>query len=157
MVEDRKARLAALTAAAQKTGRGGSGVHNDDNDTTHKKGESKIKFRNYVPNDESLDKAQQPPSSKRKRLSEQENHSPMAHEETKKEDRTEQKEKSELELALEQAKADASVLNQASQSTSSFVEQQQAPNDGGVMSSSSSIKPLDQNTFVRLRRKDLHW
>ena len=112
MTEDRKARLAALTAAAKKSGRTNptestsSELEKQSDIPTTKT----INFRNYVPKDGNLDKA----DSLTKRLKRSSGEDIDAENDVgAKEDS-----KTELELALEEAKKDAAILRDASQTSS---------------------------------------
>jgi coiled-coil domain-containing protein 12 len=110
MVEDRKARLAALAAARAASAAPKESTQSESAETLTKGGDDtkkQINFRNYVPKDETLDKSE--PPTKRKRVSDKsdgaDNDPSIPKEDVK----------TELELALEEAKADTAVLNEASQ------------------------------------------
>jgi len=105
MSEDRKARLAALAArAGRKRNEENPAEGNDkdvamDGDGANDEEEAQkktVNFRNYAPQDESLEKNKEEPPSKRPRQEEQKDEKIV-------------KEKSELEQALKDAKADAAV------------------------------------------------
>jgi coiled-coil domain-containing protein 12 len=107
MSEDRKARLAALAARAgrkrnEENPAPAEGNDKDvamDGDGANDEEEAQkktVNFRNYAPQDESLEKNKEEPPSKRPRKEEQK-------------DEKKVEEKSELEKALKDAKADAAV------------------------------------------------
>ena len=108
MAEDRKARLAALASRAGRRNQNDQGDSAaadiiEENENSQPKGFEKktVKFRNYAPKDESLDKAiQEQPAAKRMKQNDDDA------------GKVQKEEKSELEKALTEAKVDAALLTQ---------------------------------------------
>ncbi len=101
MAEDRKARLAALAARA------GRKTENHEANATSEKKAVSVKFRNYAPNDDSLDQEMQEPASKRLRQNDMD-----AREQAEITGKAKKEEGSELEKALTEAKADVALAGQ---------------------------------------------
>ena len=99
MSEDRKAKLEAL---ASRAGRSKNEDNTDAPDLASDKHEKKVvKFRNYAPKDDALDKAEEPTSKRLKQ-----------NDESDQIEKDQPQEKSELEKALMEAKVDAAVAKQ---------------------------------------------
>lgn len=96
MSEDRKARLEALASRA------GRSKNEDNTDAQDLASDKKVvKFRNYAPKDDALDKAKEPASKRLKH-----------NDESDQIEMDQPEEKSELEKALMEAKVDAAIAKQ---------------------------------------------